>query len=187
MRRLVAFHNVTLDGFFADSSDDISWAHRDAGDAEWSAFVADNASAGDTLVFGRITYELMASYWPTPLAIQNDPVVAGRMNSMTKVVFSRTLREASWSHSTLVEGDVAAELRRMKREPGGDMAILGSGSIVSQAASEGLIDELQIVVNPVVLGKGRTLFDGIRGPLDLELTKTRTFANGNVLLCYAQV
>jgi len=182
MRKLVVFNQVTLDGYIADINGDMSWAHKQ--DAEWNAFVRENASGGGELLFGRITYELMTSYWPTPLAMKNDPVVAERMNNLPKVVFSRTLEKASWSNTKLVKGAMAAEIRTMKKEPGPDMVILGSGSIVSQLAQEGLIDEYQIVVNPVVLGKGRTMFDGIKEKLTLKLTKTRTFGNGNILLCY---
>ena len=138
-------------------------------------------------MFGRITYELMASYWPTPKAIKNDPIVAEGMNSMPKVVFSRTLDKASWSNTKLVKGDIASEIRKMKREPGKGMAILGSGSIVSQLAPEGVIDEYQLVVTPVVLGQGRTMFDGIKDKLNLKLTKTRTFGNGKVYLCYEPI
>jgi dihydrofolate reductase len=136
------------------------------------------------LLFGRITYELMAGYWPTPAAAKAYPAVAEGMNNLPKVVFSRTLDKASWQQTTLVKGDLAGEVRKMKKEPGEHIAILGSGSIVSQLAQEGLIDEYQVVINPVVLGKGRTMFDGIKGKLTLKLTKTRTFGNGNVLLCY---
>ena len=87
MRKLVAFNNVTLDGYFADMNGDTSWAHKD--DAEWNAFVAENAMGGGTLLFGRITYEMMASYWPTPHAAKNNPIVAERMNQLPKVAFSR--------------------------------------------------------------------------------------------------
>lgn len=183
MRKLVVFNNVTMDGFFAGKNGDLSWAKGNL-DAEFNAFVADNAKSGGLLLLGRITYELMASYWPTSQAIENDPVVAKRMNDLPKVVFSRTLDKASWSNTKLVKGNMAAEIRRMKKEPGKDMTILGSGSIVSQLAQEGLIDEYQIVVNPVVLGKGSTMFDGIKEKLTLKLTRTRAFGNGNVLLCY---
>jgi dihydrofolate reductase len=184
MRKIVAFNNVTLDGYFAGANGDISWTHKEGQDAEFKAFVAENANAGGQLLFGRITYELMASYWPTPHAHQNDPIVAERMNHLPKVVFSRTLEKAPWNNTTLVNGDVATEIRKMKKEPGEHMAILGSGSIVSQLAQHGLIDEYQFMVNPVVLGKGRTMFDGIQEKLTLKLTKTRAFGNGNVLLCY---
>jgi len=182
MRKLIVFNHVTLDGYFADMNGDMSWAHKQ--DAEWKAFAAENASDGGTLVFGRITYDLMASFWPTPLATQIDPVVAERMNNLPKVVFSRTLDKASWNNTKLVKGDIAAAIRKMKREPGEGMVILGSGSIVAQLAQAGLIDEYQIVVNPIVLGKGKTMFDDIKEKLSLKLIKTRTFGNGNVLLCY---
>ena len=184
MQKLVVFNQVSLDGYFAGANGDISWAHSADDDAEWNAFVAENASGGGQLLFGRITYELMAGYWPTPQAIKNDPVVAEGMNSMPKVVFSRTLDKASWNNTKLVKSDIASEIRKMKKEPGNGMAILGSGNIVSQLAHEGLIDEFQIVVVPVVLGKGKTMFDGVREKLNLKLTNSRAFSNGKVVLCY---
>ena len=184
MPRLVVFNQVTLDGYFAGANGDIRWAHKDTEDAEWNEFVAENASGGGRLLFGRVTYDLMAGYWPTPLAARNDPVVAEGMNRMPKVVFSRTLDKASWSNTKLVKGDLAQEVRKLKREPGEDIAILGSGTIVSQLTQERLIDEYQIVVNPVVLGEGKTMFDGVKDRLTLKHTRTRAFGNGNVLLCY---
>jgi dihydrofolate reductase len=184
MQKLIVFSHVTLDGYFVDINGDMSWAKADPNDAEWNAFVAENAGGGAMLVFGRITYEMMASFWPTPTAIKMMPVVAERMNNLPKVVFSRTMDKASWNNTMLVKGDLAAEMRKMKKASGEGMAILGSGSIVSQLTQEGLIDECQIVVNPLVLGKGRTMFDGIKEKLSLKLTKTRAFGNGNVLLCY---
>jgi dihydrofolate reductase len=184
LRRLVVFNQVTVDGYFTDVNGDMSWARKDKQDAEWNAFAADNANPGGVLLFGRITYELMASYWPTPNAIESFPVIAEAMNNADKIVFSRTLKKAEWKNTTLLKGDIAAEIRKIKKEPGKDMAILGSGSVVSQLATEGLIDEYQIVVNPLVLGKGRTMFDGIKEKLTLKLTKSRTFGNGNVVLYY---
>jgi len=184
MRKLVVFNHVSLDGYFVDVNDSMSWAKTGTKDAEWNAFVAENAKGDSPLLFGRVTYELMASFWPTPMADQHDPVVAERMNKLPKVVFSRTLNKASWNYTKLVKGDLVAEIRKMKREPGEDMVILGSGSIVSQLAQERLIDAYQVVVNPIVLSKGRTMFDGVKEKLNLKLTKTRAFGNGNVLLCY---
>ena len=184
MRRISVFNNVTLDGYFTDANGSMSWAHNPKPDAEWNAFIAGNASGGGQLLFGRITYELMASYWPTPQASKNDPIVAKGMNSIPKVVFSRTLDKASWNNTTLVKGDLAAEVRKMKNEPGPDMAILGSGTIVSQLAQQGLIDVFQVAVIPLVLGKGRTMFEGVQKHLPLKLTNTRSFANGNVVLSY---
>lgn len=182
MRKLLVFNNVTLDGYFVDMNGDMSWAHKD--DPEWNAFVTENASGGGELIFGRVTYDLMAGFWPTPFAIETMPAVAAGMNNMPKVVFSRTMDQASWNNTRLVKGAIAAEIRKMKEEPGDGMVILGSGSIVAQLAQEGLIDEFQIVVHPIALGAGRTMFDGVKEKLNLKLTKTRAFGNGNVLLCY---
>ena len=182
MRKLAVFNMVSLDGFFVDSKGDMSWAHKN--DAEWNAFVNENASGNGVLVFGRITYELMASYWPTPMALENSPVVAKGMNDMPKIVFSRTLDNASWSNTKLVKGDPATEMRKLKKEPGADMVILGSGSIVSQLAQQNLIDEYQIALSPIVLGKGRTMFEGVKEKVNLKLTRSRTFGNGTVFVCY---
>jgi len=100
-------------------------------------------------------------------------------------VFSRTLEQASWNNTKLVKGNPAAEVRTLKEEPGPDMVIMGSGTIVSQVTQARLVDEYQVVVIPIVLGQGRTMFEGLHERLPLKLTKTRTFGNGNVLLCYA--
>lgn len=97
MRKLIAFNQVTLDGYFAGPNGDLSWANK--ADAEFKAFVAENAKGEGVLLFGRVTYELMASYWPTPLATRNDPLVAERMNHRSKIVFSRTLNEPSWNNT----------------------------------------------------------------------------------------
>ena len=102
MPRLVVFENVTLDGFFSGENGDLSWAHRESKDPEWDEFVAENASGDGQLLFGRVTYELMAVYWPTPQAARNDPAVAEGMNRSPKTVFSRTLDEVSWPNTRLV-------------------------------------------------------------------------------------
>ena len=101
MRKLIVFNNVTLDGYFTGADGDMSWAYSGSDDPEFNAFVAGNASGGGQLLLGRITYDLMAGYWPTPIAIKNAPVVAEGMNSMRKVVFSRTLDKAQWNNTRL--------------------------------------------------------------------------------------
>jgi dihydrofolate reductase len=185
VRNLIVFNSVSLDGYFTDANGDMSWAHTQ--DVEFQKFVEGNASGGGELLFGRVTYDLMASYWPTPMAMQNDPVVAEGMNNLSKVVFSRTMDKASWKNTKLVKADMPAAVRTMKKEPGSALVIMGSGSIVAQLAQEGLIDEYQLVVVPVALGAGRTMFDGIEKKLNLKLKSSRTFKNGNVLLCYIPV
>jgi dihydrofolate reductase len=184
MRKLIAFNNVTLDGYFTDINGDLSWAHRASNDKEWNEFVAGNAKGGGVLLFGRVTYEMMAGYWPTPLAAQNDPVVAEMMNNTQKIVVSNTLDTASWKNTKLIKGNLAQEIQKLKNEPGNNITILGSGTIVAQLSKEGLIDEYQLVVNPVTLGQGRTMFES---KMALQLIKTRAFSNGNVLLCYSRI
>ena len=182
MPKLVVFNSVSLDGYFTDKNNDMSWAHKN--DPEFNAFSSENAKGGGTLLFGRVTYEMMASFWPTPAAKEQMPAVAEGMNNLSKVVFSRTLDQATWKNTKLVKGDPATEVRKMKNASGADMVILGSGTIVSALAQEGLIDEYQLIVNPIVLGSGRTLFEGVKKRLNLKRTRTRSFGNGNALLCY---
>jgi dihydrofolate reductase len=182
MGKLIVFNSVTLDGYFTDSKGDMSWVHKN--DPEWNEFVEENSSGGGVLVFGRITYEMMASFWPTPQALEHFPVVAKKMNETQKIVFSRTLDQATWNNTKLVKGGLTEEIRKLKQEIGEDLVILGSGSIVSQLAQENLIDEYQIALNPVVLGSGRTMFEGLDKKLMLKTTRTRSFKNGNVFLCF---
>ena len=185
MRKLSVFNSVTLDGYFTDKNGDMSWAHQ--ADSEWNAFVAENASGGGMLLFGRITYEMMASFWPSPAAFEQMPEVAEGMNNSPKIVFSRTMDKATWKNTTVVSGDIAAAVRKLKEEPGEPMVILGSGTIVSQLTQAGLIDEYQIALNPIVLGSGRTMFDGVKDKLRLKRTESRSFGNGNVFLCYERL
>jgi dihydrofolate reductase len=187
MGKLIVFNSVSLDGFFVDMKGDMSWAHNSIVDKEWDAFVEGNASGGGVLVFGRITYELMNSYWPTPMAARNDPVVSERMNNLQKVVFSRTMDRATWANTRLVKDGMTAEIRKMKNDPTSGMAIMGSGTIVSQLTQERMIDEYQIVVVPIILGKGRTMFEGVEDRLNLKQISSRSFANGNVFLVYEPV
>jgi dihydrofolate reductase len=182
MRKIHVFNNVSLDGFFTDEKNDMSWAHQR--DEEWNAFAGGNAGGDGELLFGRVTYEMMAAFWPTPQAAAMLPQVAAGMNRLRKTVFSRTLDTVSWQNTTLVKGDLVAGVKTLKQQPGPDLVIMGSGSLVSQLTEAGLIDEYQIVVNPIVLGKGRTLFETVEGKVNLTLTKTRAFKNGNVVLWY---
>ena len=184
MRKLFMFNLITLDGYFEGPDQDISWHNVDA---EFNEYAVDMLDSVDTLLFGRVTYELMASFWPTPEAMKNDPLVAGRMNSLPKIVFSRTLHKVAWQNTRLVKDNIEEEIKKMKQQPGKDMVLLGSGDIVAGFAQHGLIDEYRIMVNPVVLGQGKPLFNGIKERLNLKLTNTRTFKSGNVLLYYEPV
>lgn len=184
MATLSAFNNVSTDGYFTDANNDMSWAHAAADDAEFNAFVAGNSQGGGALVLGRKTYDMMASFWPTDMAKQMMPEVAEGMNRMKKFVISNSMRDASWQNSKVLSGDIVAAIRDLKATSADNMTILGSGSIIAQLAQAGLIDAFQMVVNPIVLGSGRTMFEGVTPKLALKLTQSRTFANGRVLLGY---
>jgi dihydrofolate reductase len=186
MRTLTVFNNISLDGFFVDAKGDMSWAHeRSAGDSEFDQFVAGNAQGGEgTLLFGRKTYEMMAAFWTTASAKREMPEIAQGMNRLEKVVFSRTLKEATWNNTKLLRGDLTKEVRALKAREGGGITILGSGTIVAQLAKEGLIDQYTFIVIPVVLGRGRTMFEGLETKIVLERIKERAFKNGNIVATY---
>src|ERR1700754_2973263 len=154
MPRVNMFNNISLDGYFVDANGDMNWAHAGGDDPEMGEFTAANAQGGGALVFGRITYELMASFWPTPMAAQMMPEVAKGMNAARKYVFSHSLKSADWANPVILGGDPAAEIARLKEGDDKGLTILGSGSIVKQLTAAGLIDDFQFLVNPVVLGGG---------------------------------
>lgn len=179
---LTSFISLSLDGCYADADSDMNWAHSQ--DPEQAEFTATNAKGGGALVFGRITYEMMASFWPTPTAAEMMPDVAAQMNSLPKIVFSRTMKSAGWQNSRVVSADLVGELSRLKAGKGPDMTILGSGSIVAPAATAGLLDELQVMLVPVTLGAGKRLFDGIPRSIAWRRDNSRQFSNGNVFISY---
>jgi len=185
MRKLSVFNQVSVDGFFRTMDGAIDWVKdRQGDDPEFREFISGNASGGGVLLFGRKTYEMMAGFWQTPMAAEQFPVVARQMNALPKIVFSKTLKEATWQNTTLLKGDLVGEVRKLKSGPGEPMAILGSGSIVAPLARAGLIDEVQFLVFPVVLGEGASMFAGVGKTLDLKLKSTRVFRNGIVSLVY---
>jgi dihydrofolate reductase len=184
MRKVFLFMMVTLDGFFEGPNQEIDWHNVDE---EFNEFAIHQLDDVDTLLFGRVTYQLMASYWPTQFAKENDPIVADKMNTVSKIVFSKTLDKAEWTNTRLVKEHIAEEVSKLKHEPGRDLAIFGSSALTVSLLQMGLLDELRIMVNPVVLGSGKPLFKGIHEKLDLKLLKTKTFRSGNVLLYYQPI
>ncbi|UOF00115.1 dihydrofolate reductase family protein [Bdellovibrio reynosensis] len=185
MRKVSAFNSISLDGYFTDKNSDMSWAHCAPPDEDFDNFVKGNAGGGGTLLFGRKTFQMMESFWPTEEAKKMMPEIADGMNRMEKIVFSKTLSDVTWNNSRLVKGDLVEEVRKLKNQDGIDITILGSGSIISQLSEAGLIDDYSVVVIPVVLGSGRTQFEGLQKILNLKLTNSRTFKNGNVFLSYS--
>lgn len=181
MRRLTVFNNISTDGYFTDSNNDMSWARRP--DPEFNEFTQKNARGGGVLVFGRKTYDLMIQFWPTPAAMQTMPVVAASMNNAEKIVFSRTLTKPTWNNTRAIGHDIVSEMRKLKAQPGENMVIMGSGEIVAQFTAAGLIDEFQFVLCPIIVGQGRALFEG-GAKHALKRTECRAFGNGNVFLRY---
>lgn len=172
---------ISLDGFFEGPNREIDWHNVDEEFNEYAIDLLDNV---DVLLFGRVTYELMANYWPTLSATTDDPIVASKMNSLPKIVFSRTLEKADWNNTRLVKENIAEEVSKLKQQPGKDLAIFGSSDLALSFIKLSLIDEYRIIVNPLVLGEGKSLFKGISDKLTLKLLKTKTFNSGNVLLYY---
>ncbi|MDD1719045.1 MAG: dihydrofolate reductase family protein [Methanoregulaceae archaeon] len=188
MRKILSFTNISVDGFFAGPDGGIDW-FKPADDEE-RKFSGESSKEAGTLVFGRTTYEMMAQYWPTPEARKNDPITAGVLNSVQKIVFSKTMKPVRdgpvWKNVRVLREIVPEEILRLKEVGEGGIAILGSGTIVRQFANLGLIDEYGLMVNPVVLGAGRHLFQDVNR-MNLELLESRTFGNGNVYLRYRPV
>jgi dihydrofolate reductase len=179
------FNLVSLDGFFAGPNGEIDWHNVDE---EFNEAAVEMIQQFDTVLLGRVTYELFEGYWPKAASdtatSREDRIIAGKLNEMTKVVFSKTLGKVTWNNSRLIHDNIEVEVRKLKQGKGRDMVIYGSGTIVQQLAHAGLIDEYQFMVNPVVLGTGRTMFkDKIR----LKLMRTRPFKGGNVLLVYVPI
>jgi len=184
MKKVFLFMMISLDGYFEGKDHDLSWHNVDQ---EFNEFAIKQLKNADTLLFGRRTYELMASYWPTESAKNDDPIVARLMNNTPKIVFSKKLEKADWENTTLVRERVSEKITGLKKQLGKDIVILGSSDLSVSLLEMGLLDELRIMVNPIVLGRGKLLFQGIHDKLSLKLLNTRIFNSGNVLLYYQPI
>lgn len=177
---------ISLDGYFEGENHDLSWHNVDA---EFNAFAIPQTESVGTLLFGRRTYELMRDYWPTQEARTDDPIVAKQMNTKPKIVFSRTLKDVEeteyWKNIRLVKENVVEEVKKIKANSEKDIAVYGSNNLCITLLENNLLDELRIMINPVVIGKGTTLFSGIQEKYNFILQETRQFKNGNILLTYA--
>ena len=196
MRKIIAFDRVSADGYFADASGGLGWT---VPEPELDRGAADNLADGGTILFGRRTYEMFESFWPMVAAADGpdapDPHPPGRfspelramarwIDQATKLVFSRTRTAAPWTNSRILGEFDPAKVEAIKGEPGSNIMIFGSGSIVSQLTEHELIDEYHLVVGPVLLGGGKTLVSGVPASLRLELIEAKPYPNGNVMLRY---
>jgi dihydrofolate reductase len=183
MRKVIASTFVTLDGFMVGPHEDMSWVMNNFND-EMGAYARDLMDSMDTILIGRKTYEVMVNAWPG--ATEETAPGADKMNSTPKLVASRTLETAPWGHwnNAAVVSDVADEIGRLKQQPGKDIVIYGSATLVQGLTQGGLIDEYQLLVFPVLLGSGKPLFANIAHPVNLTLLRTQSFTNGVVALYY---
>jgi len=179
MRRLIMWNMVTLDGLFEGTKSwDIDW-HEYVWGEELEQLSIEQLKSADMLLFGRVTYQGMASYWPSATG-----EVADFMNSIPKVVFSRTLDKADWSNTRLVNTNAQDEVAKLKQQPGKDLLIFGSGDLSSSLMRNGLIDEYRLGMTPVVLGGGNALFKPSPGRLRMKLLEARPLKSGCVILRY---
>ena len=180
MRKIFSFMGVSADGYHADAEGGLAWQTFDQQFTDYSIEQLDEV---DTLIFGRITYESMVAYWPTQAGKNFNAGIAARMNAISKIVVSRTLDRAGWANTRVVRDDVATQLTELKRQAGKDIAIFGSSALTADLLALGLVDEVRLMANPVILGRGASLFAGAPAT-PLGLTETRRFDSGCLLLTY---
>ncbi len=178
MPKIIVFNMITVDGFFAGPNGEIDWHNVDA---EFNEFAIKQTGNAGMLLFGKTTYELMAGYWPSEPALTDDPIIAGIMNSASKIVFSKTMAKADWNNTKILSEISSAEIEKLKKLTNKDIFIFGSGQIVQEFVKLKLIDEFRLMISPIILGQGKPLFKGM---LKLRLLDSKIFKNGNVLLYY---
>ena len=178
MRRVGAWELVSLDGVMERPENwAFSYSNEEVGKAS-----ASGMARSDALLLGRVTYEHMAAYWPHQTG--GTPMV-DYINSVPKLVVSATLEEPlQWNNSTVIGGNVAEEIAKLKRRPGKDITVLGSGALVRSLLKDGLLDELRLMIHPVILGGGKRHFEDEEDRKALQLVDSRTFATGVVYLTY---
>ncbi len=176
-----SFIFISLDGFHEGPNGELDWPNVDA---EFHDFAARQLDDVGSIGFGRATYEHMAAYWPTEQAMANDPNMTMRMNEKEKLVFSRTLTDAEWSGTTVVRGEAIEQVAALKASPGKNMMVIGSAHLTARLAEAGILDELRIMIFPILLGQGRSLFADLNHRVSLTLLSVRQFDSGNVLLTY---
>jgi dihydrofolate reductase len=178
MRPVVLQMGVTLDGYVHGAAGYEEWGLPPEDD-ELVAWKAASLREAGTHIMGRVTYEAMASVWPTATGVYADV-----MNDIPKVVFSKTLTSADWAESRIAAGDLAEDIDRLKHQPGGVILAHGGATFVDALIGDGLIDEYRLVVHPVAIGHGTGLFGALRRPLRLNVIETRTFPGGTAVQVY---
>jgi dihydrofolate reductase len=196
-RRIVAFNRVSVDGYFTTTDGTLDWV---VPDEELDRLGAEGPPGGLTILFGRRTYKNFESFWPHAISdspTARDPHTTGReseniraigkrINEATKIVFSKTLKDVTWNNSRLLHDIDVRAIEEMKAQPGNDIMIFGSGTVVSQLTEHGLVDDYHFIVTPVLLGAGRTLISDVSKRVRLDLSEVKPYASGNVMLKYVK-
>lgn len=181
MRRIISQMMVTLDGYYSGPNGEINWH---VVDEEHQLFSSQFLKSIDTILFGRTTYEMMENYWASDLGKVADPIVSNYMNSLNKIVISTALNTVNWNNTVLIKKNIKEEINKLKQASGKDIAILGSPTLATKLANEDLIDEYWIIVNPILLGKGKSIFHNIADKKEFHLIESKTFKSGNILHRY---
>ena len=176
MRKVVAGLFISLDGVTESPN---KWQF-DAFDADMGEIMTAHSAAEDSVLLGRVTYQEWAPYWPT----STDEPYASHINNTPKYVVSTTLKSVEWRNSTLIRGNVAQEIARLKREPGKNIGVAGSPTLVRSLLQDDLLDELTLMIHPVVVGSGKRLFDGWGALKRLRLVSSRATGRGVAILTY---
>jgi dihydrofolate reductase len=179
MNKITSFTFITLNGFFKGPNEDTSW-HPHGGEA--GEYANQASDVDNILLFGRKTYEMMESFWPSPMASQLFPIVAENMNKAQKLVCSNTLEKAEWQNTSILKGDIVEQIKQLKAKSKKPITILGSGSLLAQLSDANLIDEYMIMLDPIALVKGVSIFEGIQSDLQLELVSSRVFDKDGIIL-----
>lgn len=186
MRKLIMWNVMTLDGYFEGKQPwDLSF-HAAVWGKELEKISLEQLQSADYLVFGRKTYEGMASYWTNPEAATAEPEVAQWMNRIPKLVFSKTLKSAEWNNTTIIRENTAHEIRKIKEQEGKDIYVFGSADLSETFINENLFDEYRICIAPVLLGGGRPLFTPGVNSKELSLVSTQQLSTGGVILKYSK-
>ena len=186
MRKLIMWNVITLDGYFEGTQNwDLSF-HNVIWGQELEKLSIEQLQSADYLVFGRVTYEGMAAYWTKAEGEVAEQEVAKLMNSITKIVFSKTLKTADWNNTTIMSENAAAEIQKLKKQSGKDIYVFGSANLSETFINDNLFDEYRIGIAPVILGSGRPLFRQGINYSKLSLISAQQLLTGGVVLKYSK-
>lgn len=181
MAKLTSFTFISLNGFYKGENEDINWHQHGGEEAEYSV---ESLKSNDILLFGRVTYEMMKSFWPTQMAYDSFPEVADGMNNSDKLVISKSLKTTDWKNTKIINENLIEKITDLKKSSKKNITLLGSGKVLKQLANANLVDEYQVMIDPIFLENGEPILNSLNQNLSLELVKSKVFESGTILLYY---